>query len=136
MLTRCVYTSIPSRTGRTGVIEDILRVARPRNAEFRITGFLLRSETFYLQFIEGPSAHIDQLMINIRKDSRHQAVVELPFTFGEARAFPEWSMGYTTTVGEEQFVQAVRGLGPSMKMDRIADRLKAIQAIRQTNTVG
>ncbi len=128
MIARCIYTSTPTVTGAASDISTIVRSARLRNAEFRITGYLIQAETHYLQFVEGPEQHLTQLMINIRKDPRHHDIVELPFSFAPTREFSGWSMGFTSTVGEDQFVTAIRTIGAGITPERIAQRLHEINA--------
>jgi hypothetical protein len=131
MIARLLYTSCPvHHTGVSGD-RDILDVARKKNAEHGITGFLLRSDTLFLQYIEGPDRKLGQLMTNIRRDPRHTDIVEYEIEHAAERQFPAWSMGYSFTVGEEQFALTVRRFGAVIPTARVTARLTAIAA-RQT----
>jgi hypothetical protein len=127
-IAQLVYTSTPIHHPDASGDGDILSVARRKNAEHGISGFLLRSDTLFLQYIEGPDRDLMQLMDNIRHDPRHSDIVAYPVEHAQGRRFPRWSMGYSFTVGEEQFAQTVRHLGARIPMDRVAARLVAIAA--------
>jgi hypothetical protein len=71
---------------------DILEEAVRRNYENRITGCLLRTNSYFLQVIEGAPDNVVAMMDTIRQDQRHWDIRELSPRTREARSFPKWSM--------------------------------------------
>lgn len=74
---------------------DILRVALRMNAVFGITGFLRKTDSHYIQYVEGPENHIRQLEENLRNDNRHREFSPKAVGPATCRRFADWSMGYS-----------------------------------------
>ncbi len=73
----------------------ILEVATERNAELEITGLLCFSGDHFAQVLEGTAAALDELMVSIRGDGRHEMLQEWAARpVDDPRWFPGWSMGY------------------------------------------
>jgi hypothetical protein len=90
-----VYVSAAAPDFEMSDLEQILCVARARNAADGISGVLLFEGASFLQMLEGPLARIDALLEDIRKDRRHSRtalLVREPIT---QRSFADWTMGYT-----------------------------------------
>lgn len=82
-------------------LEQILRVARQRNALADITGVLLAENASFLQVLEGELPAIDALLERIRQDPRHSRTVLLIREPIERRSFADWTMGYSrVSLGE------------------------------------
>jgi Sensors of blue-light using FAD len=90
-----VYVSAAASDFETSDLEEILRVARVRNAADEITGMLLFEGASFLQVLEGPPAQIDALLEDIRKDRRHSRTALLVREAIAQRSFADWTMGYT-----------------------------------------
>ena len=74
---------------------DLLDHARHNNLRHEITGVLAYWDGNFIQYIEGPSHRLDQLMTNLKGDPRHGGIITLQRrTIGE-RAFPEWRMAFS-----------------------------------------
>jgi len=72
---------------------QIIAVSRRNNAIHGITGLLTYGSGVYFQWIEGPSQALENLMVKIRKDSRHGDLVILGSDFDQPeRVFPQWDM--------------------------------------------
>lgn len=100
-LWQLVYASAASAGFELSDLEDILGVARVRNARDQISGILLFEGQSFLQVLEGPRFRIDALMEKIRADARHVRAVLLLRGPIEQRSFADWTMGYTrVTLGE------------------------------------
>lgn len=91
-LIQLAYVSSASRLFDEQTLRDILTTARSENPKHSITGMLLYSEGNILQVIEGPSAAINQLIENIKNDTRHSGLIELYKEPISQRHFPSWSM--------------------------------------------
>jgi hypothetical protein len=96
-----VYASVAVPGFTLADLEDILRVARERNAQMDVGGVLLLADSSFLQVLEGGQAEIDGLLAAIRGDPRHSRPVLLLREPIAERAFADWTMGYTrVTLGE------------------------------------
>ena len=74
-------------------IDSLIASSVDKNAKLEITGFLMISGRVFLQVIEGPGAHIDDLFQSISKDNRHRDVLVLSYEVDVTkRFFPDWSM--------------------------------------------
>lgn len=93
---------------------DIMRCALSNNPKFAITGFLHRNKVNYFQYVEGPSAHIEQLFSNLKADTRHiDFRIRLSGSVGK-RVFEEWSMGYSSFDGTQH---------PAITVESTADEM-------------
>lgn len=82
-------------------VAKIVSVSVHNNAREGLTGALLFTGTHFAQILEGAPYSIDQLMLVLYADPRHEnlrIVDRSPIT---ARRFPDWNMAYS---GPSQFV--------------------------------
>ncbi len=86
----------------------ILKEANAHNESQGITGFLIATDSHYVQLLEGDPSRVDDLFYRIRQDERH-ANIQLVFErrMGE-RFFPGWTL---------------RGLASPEMQDRLARAL-------------
>ncbi|WP_137179324.1 BLUF domain-containing protein [Roseomonas sp. AR75] len=73
-------------------LEDILAVARHRNAQDGITGALICRHDLFMQVLEGPRAAVTACFGRILRDDRHVEVSLLWSGDAAARLFPDWTM--------------------------------------------
>ena len=93
MIKRIKYLSRQSFPMTRSEIDEIVSVARVRNAKMGITGALVVTGNVFFQVIEGPAAVIDTLFAQISADKRHRDVVCLAVQpERQERMFPQWSM--------------------------------------------
>lgn len=57
-----------------------------------ITGVLAYTGSFFAQFVEGPAAALEPLLLRIARDPRHCRFRELRRCDAPVREFPAWSM--------------------------------------------
>ena len=91
-----VYFSTASAPQLTETVSDILSVSRLNNRIHGVSGLLIAGGNRYFQVIEGKSGPIDDLIRNIRADSRHIGVtlmIDQPIT---RRNFRGWTMARFT----------------------------------------
>ena len=69
---------------------DIFHSAKAKNRRYGISGILAYKCGHYLQVIEGPNKHVDNLFTNILKDSRHKDVAVLVDQDCQQRSFANW----------------------------------------------
>jgi hypothetical protein len=100
-LWQLVYASAAAADFEVADLQNVLRVARDRNAAANVTGMLLFEGKSFLQVLEGELDRIDALYAQIQNDSRHTRDVLLLREPIEERSFAGWTMGYTrAAVGE------------------------------------
>lgn len=75
-------------------VDEIQEIANKENPKRFITGFLCFNNKFFVQVIEGPSNHVNQLYQNICKDSRHHEITIMEYKRITQRNFFNWSMGF------------------------------------------
>jgi hypothetical protein len=90
---RIKYISQFARNLSRDEIDRLIERSAEKNAQLDISGFLMVSGRIFLQLIEGPDAHIDELFQSISRDGRHKDVLVLSFEVDiSERFFPDWSM--------------------------------------------
>lgn len=77
-------------------LKNILKTSQTYNTAHEITGLLLYAEGNFIQVIEGPKQHIEQLFTRIKQDPRHHRILVLVRKHIDHRDFPEFRMGFHT----------------------------------------
>ena len=87
------YSSVAVEQMSRAALDLMVQEAVISNSSHDVTGTLMASDGFFIQWIEGPKHHVRDLFERILKDPRHHCIVKLMeeelFT---NRLFPEWSM--------------------------------------------
>ncbi len=88
-----LYCSHATRWMTPDELPHIVGSAWRHNPPLEITGLLVFGGGMFLQWLEGPQAHVQALMQRLRQDRRHECVMEL-HAFGgvQHRLYPFWSM--------------------------------------------
>jgi hypothetical protein len=94
MLQRLIYFSEINDLGDSGVV-GLLEQVRTRNREDELTGMLLMTRKYFMQYLEGPRLALNAAYVRIAGDSRHSSPALLEAHDLEDRLFPDWGMGYT-----------------------------------------
>ena len=98
-------------------IQDILSVARLKNAQLGITGALMFNSGCFLQTLEGMHDPLMELFKHIERDNRHDEVSILTCEPIAERAFGNWSMAYVGTkesdLARHQSIAEESGFDPS-----------------------
>jgi hypothetical protein len=87
-----IYTSTPAKVLTDAELHKLLHTSRQENSRFEVTGMLICLPESYIQLIEGPKPHIEQLYQNIQQDKRHFRVTTLNEGSIDRRFFPDWAM--------------------------------------------
>lgn len=98
-LTSTIYVSSAAIPLDEDKMLQMLRVARRNNEKTGVTGMLLYRDGNFMQVLEGPEEAINQLIVTIREDPRHNGFLTLwakPIT---ERRFAEWSMAFRDISG-------------------------------------
>ncbi len=72
----------------------IVHAAWRANHTQKITGYLVRHGSNYVQWLEGPKGSLDRLYEKLGKDDRHQDLEILASGERVNRVFPSWLMGF------------------------------------------
>jgi hypothetical protein len=90
-LCQLIYTSRPFGFNAP-MLDDILTLARARNAESEITGALICRADMFMQMLEGPRAAVTETFGRILADDRHVDVALLHVGDTPERIFADWTM--------------------------------------------
>ncbi|MET3666420.1 BLUF domain-containing protein [Caulobacter sp. 1776] len=92
-LRRLIYASRYAGGGDFGeVVRTIVNASIQNNRLVDVTGFLLAGEGRFLQWLEGPSAGVEETFARIGKDPRHDGVVTIADGRVDRRRFRDWNM--------------------------------------------
>lgn len=91
---RLIYRSQSRAEMTHDEIDDILKIARRRNALDDISGLLIYHQGRFLQVLEGPEEAVRACFDRVRRDPRHSAISVLHDGPAQTRAFSKWFMGY------------------------------------------
>ena len=75
-----------------GELENLLEVARSRNANLGVTGALIFNDGLFAQILEGDEAAVREIFMSIRNDRRHTDINVFPTQEYKHRRFEKWSM--------------------------------------------
>ena len=117
MLANWLYLSVSSLVdgAHAAAIDEIVAVARRRNADLDVTGALVFSGSRFAQLIEGPPEGVALLRAAIEGDARHRDIQTLEAAAVEDRQFADWSLAYS---GSSTFVDLeLRRIGVEARRD-------------------
>ncbi len=124
-----VYASTATEPFYDARLAALLAQSRASNSRADITGMLLYRRGRFIQFLEGPQQHVDDLLDAIKTDPRHTDVRVLLEDVLEARQFSEWTMGYEPM--SELPDETPAGFRDSFEdLERGDDRTLMVQAAR------
>lgn len=90
-----VSRSLVEGEAAEAAVADIVSVARQRNAELGVCGALLFTGTRFAQVLEGPRAHVEELMWSIDRDLRHTDIVIVHTENVLRPRFTRWALAYS-----------------------------------------
>lgn len=93
---RVIYRSTALIGEYTPAALDILATSERRNREDGITGFLHREADNFVQVIEGSGSAVADLVVRLRRDSRHAGMTILSEHTITKCAFEGWDMAYAS----------------------------------------
>ena len=97
-----VYISDRCASTDDVAINKIKLRAEPNNLRRNITGALLFTERYFLQYLEGEAAVVDALYASICRDKRHNNVRLLLRKSIQQRDFSRWSLGVKKLLDNEE----------------------------------
>jgi hypothetical protein len=100
-LMQLAYTSASLQVFTVPELITLLDRARDKNKRLGITGMLLYVENSFFQVLEGESEVVLPLYQEIVLDPRHTSVTTVIAEPLPERAFPDWTMGFSTLSRED-----------------------------------
>lgn len=91
-----VYISTASSLLTEEELTNILTRSRQKNSALGITGILLYFNGNIIQVLEGQQDQVARVYERIKRDPRHNQLIELYKNPIEHRSFPAWLMGFKT----------------------------------------
>ncbi|GAL64533.1 BLUF domain-containing protein [Algibacter lectus] len=92
-LRRLIYSSQAVKQFTKRQLLDLLHDSRGFNAIDNISGVLMHKHGYFLQIIEGDPEVIDDLLVRLRKDTRHKDLKIIHDSTVQDRLFTNWAMG-------------------------------------------
>ena len=89
-----LYTSAASWPMSEVELDQLLEVARTRNAEHGLTGLLIYHDREFMQLLEGEEPAVRSIFDLIKRDQRHTSVRVFYEGTSSVRSFTGWSMGF------------------------------------------
>jgi Sensors of blue-light using FAD len=127
---RALYNVVYCSRATAGVddaeLQRIIATARRCNPPHGITGMLVFGSGIFFQWLEGPRDNVTALMALLRKDPRHETIVELSAEedVGE-RVFPDWDMELVTSDHIREVLEDALGSAGDPNKTRALKRLLA-----------
>jgi len=95
----------------------ITEFSKVSNKANNITGILSYSNGHYLQIIEGEDNKVGSVIKSIRKDNRHQNMIEVLDVEIEERFFSDWSMNLVPLLNHnEEFIAVTNFLNDNIEL--------------------
>ena len=107
-----IYLSVPTARLDDNDYIQILEKAHGNNGAQNITGMLLATEGYFMQYIEGEEESVKYLYSKITLDKRHQHLFILDQGETDQRYFENWKMGFDYM---EWAAKRKEGLSPVLK---------------------
>ncbi|KAA2234608.1 BLUF domain-containing protein [Salinarimonas soli] len=96
--------------GQLKLLREILSIARQKNVERDVTGYLIFDKHWFIQILEGDRAHVRATYERIARDPRHTQVTLLDTKPVRQRTFSQWSMGGAMRNLDQQEVFLAHGI--------------------------
>lgn len=109
-----------------GEVDDIVWVARSRNAALSVTGALIATRNHFAQILEGPEAALAELLASLQKDHRHQITQLIHLEPKSHRDFKGWSLAYH---GESSYVSnmlVIAAGSPGFQLNGQVDHIRSL----------
>jgi Sensors of blue-light using FAD len=96
-----IYSSEAATPMQTDDLQELLDRSRRSNAAKGITGALIYAEGSFLQILEGDKVQLQELMVKIRRDVRHETVSVLRESEVPVAIFGSWKMAYVSATPKQ-----------------------------------
>jgi hypothetical protein len=96
--------------GQLANLREILEVARRKNGENGVTGYLIFDKAYFLQILEGEREAVEETYRRIAGDRRHADVTLVDQRTIAQRNFSDWSMGSAMRSIDHEEVYLAHGI--------------------------
>jgi hypothetical protein len=97
VISNVVYVSRSAMDTRDNVaLADLHLASTSRNAVLNLTGFLVATDEYFAQYLEGERTVLDEVMKSVRADPRHNDLREGSVERMSQPRFPFWRMACFT----------------------------------------
>jgi len=126
-----VSQSLIDPPDRAREIDQIVAISQDRNAQLAVRGALIFTERHFAQILEGPEKAVDDLMVSINRDRRHQKVMVIERKPIDAYRFSDWSLAYwgAATYMDQQVARIVEKHDALEAMGQAADLYSLIHLL-------
>ncbi|EHQ28768.1 BLUF domain protein [Mucilaginibacter paludis DSM 18603] len=114
-----IYISTSIKLFTDADLKNLLTQSRLNNSKHGITGIILYNKGTFFQVLEGEEEQLTITFEKIKHDPRHKGIIIMKTGTVSRRNFPEWSMGFTTTVPDS--FSTLPGFVDPAKMNFIYD---------------
>ncbi len=130
LLHNIVYCSRAAPGVTDADVQAIIATARRYNPAYGVTGLLVYGGDIFFQWLEGPKESIVELMHSIRKDKRHNTLVELAVNEEvRERMFPTWDMELVQPDDIREVLQdALRDAKAAVNTKALRELLQRVEA--------
>jgi hypothetical protein len=127
-----VYCSRATPGTDEAVVDGIIATARKNNPRMGITGLLVFGSGIFFQWLEGPRDNIASLLVQLRRDPRHDTLVVLSEDEEvRERLFPDWDMELVTAEHIRDVLHDAQGAvsdpASAQSLRRLLEQLDAAQ---------
>ena len=112
-LIHIIYASAATEALNDATVQNILEISRKNNQKNDISGILLLHDGNFFQVLEGLENKVIPVIERIKKDARHDKIVEIIKEPIPKRAFKNWSMGFANVSNAELI--AIEGINDFYK---------------------
>jgi hypothetical protein len=115
--------------GQLKLLREILSIARQKNVERDVTGYLIFDKNWFIQILEGDRAQVRATYERIARDPRHTGVTLLDTKPVRQRTFSQWSMGGAMRNLDQQEVFLAHGISGQIDPTKLsAQKILALAA--------
>lgn len=100
-------------------LREILEIARRKNGEEGVTGYLIFDKAYFLQILEGEEKVVEATYRRIAGDKRHADVTLVGKRAIAMRTFPDWSMGSAMRSIDHEEVYLQHGISGAIDPSRL-----------------
>jgi methanogenic corrinoid protein MtbC1 len=122
LLSKLVYRSRVVHPLSSLELYKLALAAQTRNRAESVTGLVIYDEGSFFQWLEGPAASLERIMVSIRRDRRHTDIEVLDSRSADTRLFAGWSMK----------LAAAGQAAASLRRDVMEPPPQLIEALRRT----
>lgn len=116
---------------QAGEIDHIVSGSIERNGRLGVRGALIFTERHFGQLLEGPAAAVDELMVSIGADRRHEQVTVIERRPIDGYRFPDWGLAYwgDATYMDLQVARLLEKADAPSRSEQTADLFSLIQRL-------